>query len=49
VLFNRPSIPTVKHRDSLLDRRRRAADSVIATMRDQGQALHVSYEKSGDL
>ena len=49
MVFNRPSIPTVKHQHSLLDCRRRAADRVIANMRDQGQALDVSYEKSGDL
>lgn len=47
-----PSVPTVaslRRIGSLNGRHRRAADRVVATMRDRGQALHVSHEKPKDI
>jgi hypothetical protein len=44
-----PTVTSLRRTNSLIDRRWRAADRVIATMRDQGQALHVSHEKPKDI
>jgi hypothetical protein len=49
-MLKRPSVPTVtipKRQNNLLDRRRRAADRVIAAMRDESLALRCSYQTSG--
>jgi hypothetical protein len=43
-----PAPTTLKRARARIDRNRRAADRIVATMRDQAQALHVSHEKLGD-
>jgi hypothetical protein len=42
-----PTVTTLQRQNNLLDRRRRAADRVIAAMRDENLSLHCSHEKSG--
>jgi hypothetical protein len=42
-----PTVTTLQRQNSLIDRRRRAADRVIAVMRGENLSLHCSYEPAG--
>jgi hypothetical protein len=47
-----PSVPTItslRQQQRRVDRRRLSADRVIAAMRNDGFALHCSFERSGDM
>jgi hypothetical protein len=45
--FSIPTVTTLQRQNNLIDRRRRAADRVIAAMRGENLSLHCSYEPAG--
>ena len=42
-----PTVASIRRVRRRIDRRRRSADRIIAAMRDEGAALHCSFENRG--